>query len=73
VTTLQEATDPDKGRLKQESTPMVLDVPTRSWARSHAEPFYGQEHAAAATLLLDEFVLDRWLADPSGSVGKYTH
>ena len=43
-----------KGRLKQESTPMVLDVPTRSWARSHAEPFYGQEHAAAATLLLDE-------------------
>jgi hypothetical protein len=32
----------------------VLDVPTRSWARNHAEPFYGQEHAAAATLLFDE-------------------
>ncbi|MGK0304242.1 MAG: hypothetical protein ACI89X_005150, partial [Planctomycetota bacterium] len=32
----------------------VTDVPTRSWARNHAEPFYGQEHAAAATLLLDE-------------------
>ncbi len=33
---------------------MVLDVPTRSWARVHAEPFYGQEHSAAAALLLDE-------------------
>jgi len=32
----------------------VMDVPTRSWARNHAEPFYGQEHAAAATLLFDE-------------------
>lgn len=35
-------------------SPMVMDVPTRSWARNHAEPFYGQEHAAAATLLFDE-------------------
>lgn len=43
-----------RDQLGGESTPMVLDVPTRSWARVHAEPFYGQEHAAAATLLLDE-------------------
>jgi len=41
-------------QLGGESTPLVLDVPTRSWARVHAEPFYGQEHSAAATLLLDE-------------------
>ena len=37
-----------------EDTGLVMDVPTRSWARKHAEPFYGQEHAAQATLLLDE-------------------
>lgn len=43
-----------KGRIKGEGLPMVMDVPTRSWARNHAEPFYGQEHAAAATLLFDE-------------------
>lgn len=32
----------------------VKDEPTWSWSRVHAEPFYGQEHAATATLLLDE-------------------
>jgi hypothetical protein len=37
-----------------EDDPMVLDEPTRSWARTRAEPFFGQDHAAAATLLLRE-------------------
>jgi hypothetical protein len=33
---------------------LVLDEPTWSWARNRAEPFFGQDHAAAATLLLQE-------------------
>jgi hypothetical protein len=33
---------------------MVLDEPTWTWTRNRAEPFFGQEHAAAATLLLHE-------------------
>ena len=33
---------------------LVLDRPTWSWARSRHEPFFGQDHAAAATLLLGE-------------------
>lgn len=32
----------------------ILDPPTRSWARERAEPWFGQDHAAAATLLLSE-------------------
>ena len=33
---------------------IVYDEPTWSWARQRAEPFFGQDHAAAATLLLQE-------------------
>jgi hypothetical protein len=29
-----------------------MDAPTWSWARNRAEPFFGQDHAAAAALLL---------------------
>ena len=32
----------------------VMDEPTWSWERNRAEPFWGQDHAAAATLLLHE-------------------
>ncbi|HEU4417753.1 MAG TPA: hypothetical protein VFT55_02380, partial [Planctomycetota bacterium] len=39
--------DQDPGKL-------VLDEPTWSWARNRAEPWFGQDHAAAATLLLHE-------------------
>jgi hypothetical protein len=34
--------------------PLVLDAPTWSWARERAEPWFGQDHAAAATRLLHE-------------------
>ncbi|MCR9246796.1 MAG: DUF1080 domain-containing protein [bacterium] len=37
-----------------ESMKKVLDRPTWSWARTRAEPFFGQDHAAAATRLLSE-------------------
>ena len=33
---------------------LVMDAPTWSWARNRAEPFFGQDHAAAAALLLFE-------------------
>ncbi|MGB3966597.1 MAG: hypothetical protein WBO45_07685, partial [Planctomycetota bacterium] len=33
---------------------LVMDEPTWSWARTRAEPFFGQDHAFAATLLLHE-------------------
>jgi hypothetical protein len=33
---------------------LVMDPPTWTWARTRAEPFYGQGHAAAAALLLHE-------------------
>src|SRR6185503_20255486 len=33
---------------------MVPDEPTWSWARERAEPFFGQDHAAAAGVLLAE-------------------
>jgi hypothetical protein len=32
----------------------VMDEPTWSWERNRAEPFWGQDHAAAAALLLGE-------------------
>ena len=38
----------------RETGPLVLDEPTWSWARNRAEPWFGQDHAAAATLLLHE-------------------
>lgn len=38
----------------QETGKLVLDEPTWSWARERAEPWFGQDHAAAATLLLHE-------------------
>ncbi|MCC7064313.1 MAG: hypothetical protein IT456_15995 [Planctomycetes bacterium] len=45
----------DYGKLgTPDAAAMVLDEPTWSWARSRAEPFFGQDHAAAATLLLQE-------------------
>ncbi len=37
-----------------EHGPLVMDPPTWSWARQRAEPWFGQDHAAAATLLLQE-------------------
>ena len=37
-----------------DGTTLVLDPPTWSWARTRAEPYFGQDHAAAATLLLHE-------------------
>jgi hypothetical protein len=33
---------------------MLGDEPTHTWEREHAEPFFGQEHAAAAGALLAE-------------------
>lgn len=42
------------GGLAVESAPKVMDPPTWSWARARAEPFFGQDHAAAAALLLHE-------------------
>lgn len=45
--------------------PMVKDEPTFSWARHRAEPFFGQEHASAAALLLHE-VGDREAALAAG-------
>ncbi|MCK5941191.1 MAG: hypothetical protein KAI24_04405, partial [Planctomycetes bacterium] len=42
------------GPGKGDEAPLVMDEPTWSWGRSRAEPFYGQEHAAQATLLLRE-------------------
>jgi hypothetical protein len=45
----------DYGELgTPDAATMVLDEPTWSWARNRAEPFFGQDHAAAATLLLQE-------------------
>ena len=40
--------------LAADSTERVLDAPTWSWARQRHEPFFGQDHAVAATLLLHE-------------------
>lgn len=37
-----------------DTAPMVMDELTWTWSRAHAEPFFGQEHAMAATLLLHE-------------------
>ncbi len=42
------------GSRDDEGGPKVMDPPTWSWARTRAEPFFGQDHAAAATLLLRE-------------------
>lgn len=42
--------DPGKG----DKASLVMDEPTWSWGRSRAEPYYGQEHAAQAALLLQE-------------------
>ena len=42
------------GPGREETGPLVLDEPTWSWARRRAEPWFGQDHAAAATLLLHE-------------------
>jgi hypothetical protein len=42
------------GRPSGDHDGMVMDEPTWSWARNRAEPFFGQDHAAAATLLLHE-------------------
>lgn len=39
---------------KPEHGALVMDEPTWSWARTRAEPFFGQDHAAAALLLLHE-------------------
>jgi hypothetical protein len=39
---------------RRETGPMVLDAPTWSWARRRAEPWFGQDHAAAAARLLHE-------------------
>lgn len=43
-----------KGGEDHDPKELVLDEPTFSWARSRAEPFFGQDHAAAATQLLHE-------------------
>jgi len=42
------------GPGKGDKASLVMDEPTWSWGRNRAEPYYGQEHAAAATLLLQE-------------------
>ncbi len=42
------------GPGKGDRAPLVMDEPTWSWGRDRAEPYYGQEHAAQATLLLGE-------------------
>ncbi|HEX6813427.1 MAG TPA: hypothetical protein VF384_17545 [Planctomycetota bacterium] len=42
------------GAPGRERGQLVLDEPTWSWARNRAEPWFGQDHAAAATLLLHE-------------------
>lgn len=61
---------------------LVMDPPTWSWARKRAEPFFGQDHAAAATLLLHEvgdldgtvaagvwsLTVDGWRPDTAGAV-----
>ena len=39
---------------KGDKASLVMDEPTWSWGRNRAEPYYGQEHAAQATLLLGE-------------------
>ncbi|MEC8653597.1 MAG: hypothetical protein VXY92_13665 [Planctomycetota bacterium] len=39
---------------KGDKAPLVMDEPTWSWGRNRAEPYYGQEHAAQAALLLQE-------------------
>lgn len=44
----------------------VSDRPTWSWARKRAEPFFGQDHAAAATRLLAE------VGDHAGTVAAGT-
>ncbi|MBL8755475.1 MAG: hypothetical protein JNK15_19400 [Planctomycetes bacterium] len=41
-------------RGEGDPAPPVMDEPTWSWERNRAEPFWGQDHAAAATLLLHE-------------------
>ncbi|MCA8976851.1 MAG: hypothetical protein KDC98_19165 [Planctomycetes bacterium] len=46
------------GGIEGESGREVEDRPTWSWARTRAEPFFGQDHAALATLLLAEAGLD---------------
>lgn len=38
--------------LAREHSGIVLDEPTWSWARQRNEPFFGQDHAAAAAALL---------------------
>ncbi len=43
-----------RGSAGHEAKPLELDPPTWSWARHRAEPWFGQDHAAAATLLLHE-------------------
>ncbi|MCA8953303.1 MAG: hypothetical protein KDE27_27575, partial [Planctomycetes bacterium] len=42
------------GPESKDSVAYVLDRPTWSWARTRAEPFFGQDHAAAANRLLAE-------------------
>jgi hypothetical protein len=42
------------GRGDGDDGSMVMDEPTWTWTRSRSEPFFGQEHAAAAALLLHE-------------------
>ena len=39
---------------KGDKAALVMDEPTWSWGRDRAEPYYGQEHAAQAALLLGE-------------------
>lgn len=41
-------------RGAEDEAPQVMDEPTWSWARARHEPFFGQDHAVAATLLLHE-------------------
>ncbi|MFK7742688.1 MAG: hypothetical protein AB8H80_20415 [Planctomycetota bacterium] len=43
-----------RGRGPGDGDPMVMDEPTWSWARTRAEPFFGQDHASLACLLLAE-------------------
>jgi hypothetical protein len=70
------------GRDEVEHGDLVMDPPTWSWARHRAEPFFGQDHAVAATLLLQEVgdldgtiaagvwsaTVDGWRADTARAV-----
>jgi hypothetical protein len=72
------------GPGKGDKAPMVMDEPTWSWGRNRAEPYYGQEHAAAATLLLAEvadldatiaagvwsLTADGWRPEVAAALGK---